>query len=105
MSVKHLRTAAAALALITVAAVPAHGDPWARDQATARAHADALHARSVALNERYGIGIGTTTPLVADQDTSGDGVDASTVAIGAAVALIAVGGAAVAVRRRPAPGV
>jgi hypothetical protein len=101
MSVKHLRTAMAALALVTVAAVPAHADPWARDQAAARAHADAaLHARSVALNERYGIGIGTTTPLV--QDKGGDGVDGSTVAIGAAVALIAVGGAAVAVRRRPA---
>ena len=104
MSVKHLRTAVAALALVTVAAVPAHADPWARDQAAASpAHTGAgLHARSVGLNERYGLGIGTTAPLVR-QDSGDAGVDANTVAIGAAVALIAVGGAAVAMRRRPAP--
>src|SRR5262249_11933768 len=118
MSVKHLRTALAALALVTVTAVPAHGDPWGKDHARglnptpsplatgpdeaarAAASADAnaylaLHARSVALNQRYGIGIGTTSPLVTHQGGSDDGFDWSTAGIGAAVILVAAGGAAV----------
>jgi hypothetical protein len=107
MSVKHLRTAVAALALVTVAAIPAHADPWARDHArglnaTSSPAGHALHARSTGLNQRYGLGASSSKPLVVYEDQSSDGFDWSSAGIGAAVVVAAAGAAAVTVRRRPA---
>jgi hypothetical protein len=113
MSVKHLRTAVAALALVAIAAIPANADPWAADAsqtaATSPAHTGAgsldpgLAARSAALNDRYGLGGSSSEPLVVYQDASGDGFEWGSAGIGAAVALVGAGGAAaLTVRRRPA---
>ena len=111
MSVKHLRIAVAALALVTVAAAPAHADPWAYDAAqsaaTSPAHTgagspdQALQARSKGLNERYGLGGSSAKPLVVYQDPSGDGFDWSSAGVGAAITLVAAGAAVATVRRRP----
>src|SRR3954447_15252989 len=75
MSVKHVRTAVAALALVTVAAIPAHADPWGRDHArgvnpTSSPADHALHARSAGLNQRYGLGASSSKPLVVYEDSS-----------------------------------
>jgi hypothetical protein len=111
MSVKHLRTALAALALVTVAAVPAQADPWAYDAAqsaaTSPAHTgagspdQALQARSKGLNERYGLGGSSPKPLVVYQDSSSSGFDWSSAGVGAVITLVAAGAAVVTIRRRP----
>ena len=115
MSIKHLRTVVAALALVVVAAVPAHADPWATDAAintavnagTSPAHTGgspdtALQARSEGLNHRYDLGGSSARPLVVYEAANDDGFDWASAGIGAAVVLVAAGTAAAAVRRRPA---
>ncbi len=126
MSVKHLRAAVAALALVTVAAMPAHADPWAYDasqtaasspahtgagspDAAARAAASAhpvadhaLEARSQSLNHRYGLGGSSAKPLVVYEASSGGGFDWSSAGIGAAVTLLAAAAAVTTVKRQPA---
>jgi hypothetical protein len=97
MSRKRLRPALAAVALIAAAAVPAQADPWAGDAAAEGAHA-ALLARSVGLNQHYGLGHKGAVPVASNG--GGDGFDWSSASVGAALVVVAGGSALLIVRRR-----